>query len=262
MAALQVHNEDLAGVISIGQSLPVGSPAEAIKSGRAGLGQRLGLTTIVGHLINLFFAAAIADESHQAAIRGKRGGAIMGAAKTGQVAGHAMFHRRTEDVAPGRKQHPLAVGGQVKVFNLLRGVHLPGGAAHKIIGHRDVQQGFSAAGSVEQPHGAGHLVHNLIGAVAAGPFDIPGVVLGDLLGGIGFGVVVIKLQGSVSVGYIVDAPGQPNRIAFSADVGGDLAGTVVSKIVDIQVLRPAALIALPGSKVPKQRRKDDLLAVG
>ena len=96
---------------------------------------------------------------------------------------------------------------------------------------------------------AGHFIDDALRAITAGPFDVPGVVLGQLC--ITILIVGKQLQCAIAVRDVKQAGFQPDGVSFGALVVGDLPRCASAKIVDVKVLCPAALITFPGSEITK-----------
>ncbi len=62
----------------------------------------------------------------------------------------------------------------------------------------------------------------------------------------------IEVELSVPVRDEVDAIADPHGIAFCAHGVGNGGRCEASQVEDVQVLRPASLISLPGSEIAKQ----------
>jgi len=87
-------------------------------------------------------------------------------------------------------------------------------------------------------------------------------MVGELLDGAGGRVGAVEVEPIVAVGDEVDGVADPHRVALGARAVCDRRHRRRVEIKKIQILRPAALIALPVPEVAEQRRVDDAIAVG
>ncbi len=71
----------------------------------------------------------------------------------------------------------------------------------------------------------------------------------------------VEVELAVPVGREVDGVADPHRVALGAHVRGDLVALVGREVEGVEVLRPAAFVALPVAEVAEERRIDHLLAV-
>jgi hypothetical protein len=86
--------------------------------------------------------------------------------------------------------------------------------------------------------------------------------VGELRGLFRREVVAVEVEGAVAVGAEVHGVADPHRVAVGARVVGHLLELVALEVEEVEVLGPAALIALPGAEVAGVGRVDDAAAVG
>ncbi len=224
--------------------------------------QRARWATILGDNVNLFLAAAVADEGDLLAVRRPRCLAIMGVAALGQVAGDTKFDRQSEHVAASRREHAFAVRRDTEVLDLVPDLDPTRHGAYAIIRHPNLELALAVTAGVVQSDPATDLVDDAAGAVSSGPLDIPVRVLGELAVRAAGLVIAEQVQRAILVGDIEQAGLEPNRIALGADMVGDLDRLVALEVEDEQVLCPAALVTLPAAEIAEQRRVKNLVAVG
>ena len=116
--------------------------------------------------------------------------------------------------------------------------------------------------SVEYIQLAVRFVDDAVFVIGAGPADIPLGAVGQLVGLFGLRIVGIEIQRVVFVGRIINLVADPHGITVAARIVGDFFRGVRLQIEDVELLSPAAGIALPGAEIAEQRRVDNLRAVG
>src|SRR6056297_168319 len=259
--AVQVHDVNPASVIVKGDAFAVRRPDRPVQACGQVAGQGPGFASVLGHHVELLLAASVADEGYMSAVARPGGLAVVRVAALGQVARDAVLDRHREYVAARGGQHTLAVRRNAEILDLIGHFDPPGDTPHAVVGHAYLQLPGLVVGGVVKADAPGHFVDDALPAVAAGPLDVPVVVFGKLPVAVRGLVVLKKLQRAVAIGDVIQTGFKPDRVALGANVIGDLAGLVVFQVVDEQVLRPAALVAFPGTEVAEQRRVENALAV-
>src|SRR2546423_1291939 len=112
------------------------------------------------------------------------------------------------------------------------------------------------------PDVAAALVDDLI-AIARRPEDVVVSMVRDLARLLRLQVVLVEIQLSAfTIGREVDRVADPHRLVVGRRIAGDLLALVRSEVVDPDVLRASAAIALPCAELALDRRVDDLRSVG
>ena len=180
----------------------------------------------------------------------------------GQVARGALFDRRREDVAPGHEQRPLTLRGERPVLDVPRRRHLRGPVVEPLVRNLDRDRAGLARAGVQDLQLAVHLIDDLPGRVRARPAHVPLLALGDRLDRAARRVVDVEVQGAGAVGVEEDLVADPHGVAVGARVRADVLRVVGGEVEEVEVLLPAALVALPGPEVAGDGVVDDPLAVG
>ena len=186
----------------------------------------------------------------------------MGARTVGEVAGGTVLDRRGEHVAAGNEQGPLSLGRKLEVLDEPAHGVARGPRGHTVVGHGDRDRPLGANLGVVDPQLAVLLVNELVVVVGTRPAHVPGGAVRELDDRLGGQVPAIEVQRTVAVRHEVDAVRKPHGVALGAHRVRDRLDLVRGQVVDKEVLGPSARIALPGSKVPEQRRVHHPLAVG
>ena len=186
----------------------------------------------------------------------------MGAGTRHHRARRALFHRGREEFAACREDHALPGRRDVEVLDVA-GRRDPGGSAVEAVGgDGDLDgNGGPVAVRVEQMQRARLLEDDPSVRVGARPAEVPGVRFGPGPGLAAPGVVGIQVVRAPAVGGEEDPGSDPHRVAVGARVVGDLCQLAALQLEDVEVLRPAAGVALPGAEVPEERRIDHAAAV-
>ena len=114
---------------------------------------------------------------------------------------------------------------------------------------------------VETVQSARLLEDDRSGSVASRPTDVPGLRAGPGAGVAAAGVVGVEVVRPRTVGGEEDPGADPHRVPVGARVVGDLRHFARGAIEHVEVLRPAARVALPRPEVPKERRINELVSL-
>ena len=172
-----------------------------------------------------------------------------------------MLHRHAEDFAAGDEGGALAVRAEREVLDEVAHAARAGVTRHEVARHADVERLVAAGRGVVEMQRAIHFENDLALAIGAGPARVFALVVGQLARFAAADVEAVEVQVFAAVGKEIDRIADPHRIAIGVLVGGDVARATAGNVVDVEILRPAADVAVPGPVVAELRRVDDLLAV-
>ena len=131
-----------------------------------------------------------------------------------------------------------------------------------VVGHGNGNLGIAARGDVVDVQLACQLVDDARSVVGARPADVPGGRVGDLPDVAAGGRAGVQVERPVAVRGEVDGVADPHGVALGALAVGEGGDLRRSEIEEVEVLRPAALVALPVAEVAEEGRVDHPRAVG
>ena len=220
---------------------------------------------------DLLRAADVGGVGDGAAVRRPGGVVLVDALGAGEVAGGALLGGDAEDVAAGGEQRPLAVGGEgevhvaggVGVADLIGDVGDVDAGAGIVVGDVGVDRVQLFAGQVELIELAALLEGDGVRAQRREVDVVVGEV-GDLAGLLGVLVIDPDVGAAmhVLVGQVVDLVAVPHRRGVGAGPVGDLGQLPGVEVEGEDLLRQAAVVALPGAEVPEDAVVGDGVAVG
>ena len=242
--------------------LPSGRPERRVQLAHQARGQRFGLPlAVLGHEVDLILAAHVRDERDLLAVRRPAGLPVVGAGAVREVAHGALLDGHGEHVAAGHEEGALALGRQGEAFDVLLSADARGPRGAAIRGHGDGDALVAAVLGVHHAQLAVQLVDDARLVVAGGPAHVPGLLEGELLHGVRGGIHGVEVQLAVAVRGEVHLVADPHGVALGARAGGDLLLRLRGQVEDVEILRPAALVALPVAEVAEHGRVGDALAV-
>ncbi len=259
----EAHHVELAVLVGEGDALAVGRPLRVVAEGVAAVGdlpRRAG--AVLGDDVELVLAVGVGEVGDLRAVRRPAGPLVVRARGVGEVAGRPVLGGHREDVAARHDDRPLAVRRQRRVLDEPGDVAAVRPRRHQVAGHLDRDLPRRAAGGVEQLELAVELVDDLPLRAGARPAHVPQRRLRHLLGGAARGVVDEQVERAGAVGGEPDAVADPHRVAVGARVVGDARRPPGGEVEDVEVLGPAAGVALPAPEVAEQRRVDHPGPVG
>src|SRR5208337_5364738 len=151
------------------------------------------------------------------------------------------------DVAACDEQGTFTLGAEAKGFDVGGRGNLRRAHGQRIGGNGDGDLPGLAGRDVVDVQLAIGFVDDLILVVGAGPAHVPFGAVGELLGLFRCDVVSVEIESVVFVRGEKDFAADPHGIAMGARVVGDFFGGVGLQIENVELLRPAAGIALPGA---------------
>ena len=260
--ARHVDDVQAQGLVGEGDLGAVGRPARGVRPAAiaAGEGPRLAGAQRIGDE-ELVLAPGIGEVRDAGAVRGPCGTAVAGARAAGQVARRTVLGGHGEDLAAGRNQGAAACGRDVDVGDEIGdGLAVGPGLARR---RRDLDRNPRARTGcrVEEPQVARHLVDDAVPALARPPDVVVGVA-GDL-GLLSTGEIVAPdVERTAAVGREVDGVADPHGQPVRAAIVGEPQVLAGCEVVEPQVLRHAAVVALPGAVLAGDPVVGDLRAVG
>ncbi len=269
--AVDADGPELVLAVAERQRLAVGREGRTVEValgevGQHALGAALGRAH--GHLLG---ARGIGGVGDQLAVRRPGRMVFVGGFGRGQVARGAVLGGHAEDVAAGREQGALAVGGQsviddlgrVGVADLVLGLDQTRAGAGVVVGHMDLDLAQLLGGQVDLIELAALLERD---GVCAQRREIDVVVgeVGDLAGLLGIEVVDPDVGPAVLVlvGQVVDLAAPPHGRGVGPRPVGDLGRLAGVEVVGEHLLGQAAVVALPGAEIPEDAVVGDGVAVG
>ncbi len=160
------------------------------------------------------------------------------------------------------KSARLPFARQREVLDLVLDALLFGARAHEIARHGDVERAILVLVRVVDMQCAVDLEHDLAFRIAARPARIGALVVGQLFRLAARGVVAVEIEMLAAIGDEEDAVADPDRVAIGIRIVRDVLRCLCGEVVDVEILRPAADVAVPRAEVAIFRRVDDLLPVG
>ncbi len=270
-AAVGAHRPQSVRAVGEGERLAVGRENRAVQVAIGERGQHLLGTAFGGSSGDLRIAADIGGVGHRLAVGRPSRVVLVDARRGRQVARGAVLGRNAEDVAAGGKQRAPAIGRQREV-DLLRGIGFADGILHVrdarsqariVVGHRDRHFLQLLARQVEAPQLAALLERDRVAAEGREVHVVVGEVR-DLARLAGRPVVDPQVGAAVRVlvAEVVDLRADPHRRRVGAAPMRDLFRLVCVEVVREDLLRLAAVVALPGAEVREDAVVGDGVAVG
>jgi hypothetical protein len=241
--------------VAEGEPAAVGRPLRRVQETLQALRQLARcLFALVVDEPQLLFAAAVADERHRAAVRRERRVLVVGAGGAREVADVAVFARHRQHVAAGAEHGAAAAGAQCDALDVALCGHAAGAHQQAFVGYADRDRLFAARARVEPAQLATFLVDDavVLRAAGAGPAHVPLQAIAFLVGGARRRIVRPQVQRAAAVTDEPDAVVDPHRVAVGARVVADVGGAQRHRIERVEILRPAALVALPAAEVAEQ----------
>jgi len=178
---------------------------------------------LIGHHQRLA-AARLDDPGDLVTGRRPQRGVLAYPVGASEVAGRALLDRHGKHFASGRNQGTLAAGREPGLLDVAAHIAPAGTQLWQVGIDVDRQRPLFAAGDIHGVQAATHLVDHGI-AVARGPADIPGVLVGQALDLLAFGIEPEQVEDLVfAVGQEMDLPVEPERL----DVVDPLAGNLLN----------------------------------
>ena len=258
---LRVERErmDAAFLVAEHQVLAVGRPHDSVLARLAAARQLLELAraVLVGE-IELFFTVAIGDERDLRAVGRPARPAVVRVRRMREVARRAFLDRHAEHVAARDDQRALGLGTEREVFDPVAGRDARRPHRDAVVRHLNRDLLVRVRLRVVDRELAVLLVHDLAVLALARPAHVPGLAGRQLLDLLRLDVVGVQVERAVAVGVEVDLVSDPHRVALGPRGrrdGFELGGL---QVVDEEILRPTAFVALPRAEVARQRRVHDL----
>jgi len=250
-----LHREQPSGVVGEGDAFLVGRHhrREIAGSRSGGESLRRGGAVLVLH-IDLILAAAVRDVHQPPAVGGPAGFAIVGVGGVRQIAGDAVPGRHVEDVAARHHRDALAARADRDALDVVGRIHRLRPPAGVVGGHLDRHRAVRFAAGVEHMQLAVQFVDDVAVGVGTRPAHVPIAVVGERAGLAGGEVVAVQIEHAAAVRIEINRIADPHRIAVGARIVGDLHQGRMPEVEDVQIVGPAALVALFAAKVPPQRR--------
>ena len=161
--------------------------------------------------------------------------------------------RGGENVAARHEERPLAPRTQVRALQQVRRRHPRWAHRQAVVRHRDGDGPRRPVVDAVNPQLAVQLVDDTVGAVVARPAHVPRIAVGELRRLARGEVVAVQVQRAVPVRGEVDGVADPHRVAVGAPMRRHPFDHVRLAVEDVELLRPAPLVPLPGPEVAEQR---------
>ena len=255
-------DEEPAVLVREGDVRPLGRPLRGVGHALSPLRQRLRLPARLVHEPDLVLARRVRDERDPLAVGGPAGVLVVDAGGRGQVARWALLDGEGEDVAAGHEERPLALRAELEAFDVSLDAHPRGAHRDAVARDEDRDRLVGLRADVVDAQLAVQLVDDAGRVVGRRPADVPRGAARELRDRVGLRVPGVEVERAVAVGGEVDPVADPHGVALGALAGGEGLGVVRGEVVDPEVLRPAALVALPGAEVAEEGRVGDPLPVG
>ena len=260
---LDVDDVQPAVLVAEGQVLPGGRPLRRVAHRLPAAGELLRLAgAVLRDQVDLVLAARVRDVRDAAAVGRPARPLVVRAGAAGEVARRAVLDRGREHVAARHEEGPLPLRAELRVLDEVgrRDARRPHG--EPVVRHRDRDGARRALVDRVDLQLAVQLVDDAAGAVVARPADVPRLAVGELRRLARGEVVAVEVERAAAVRREVDGVADPHRVPVGAPVIGHALDRVRLAVEDVELLRPAALVALPRPEVAKQRRVDDARPVG
>ncbi len=256
------HHQHLAVVVADRQPRPIGRPAQAVQLANVVGGERhRGARTVLGRQVDLVLAAHVRNERNRCAVRRPHRVPVVGVGGVGEVARRPLLDGHREHVPARREDGALALGGEVEPVDEPGGGIAPRPAVQAVVWHGDREPRLLPGRHIVHRQFATQLVDDAAGVVRGRPADIPRGRAGELLYSFASDVKAVQVEGAVTIGDEEDTAADPHGIALGALGVGHRPHLVGGQVVNVEVLRPPALVPFPGAKVAEQRRVDHLAPV-
>ena len=260
---LDVEDVQLPVLVAEGEMLPGRRPLRRVPHRPSAGGEPLRRAgAVLRDEVDLVLARRVRHVRDAAAVRRPARPLVVRRRAARQVARRSVLDRRGEDVAARDEQRPLPLRTQLRVLDQAGGGDPRRTHREAVVRHRDGDRTRRPPVDGVDLQLAVQLVDDPVRAVVARPADVPGVAVGELLRLARAEVVAVEVERSGPVGGEVDGVADPHRVAVGAPVIGDPLHGVRLAVEDVQLLRPASLVPLPGPEVAEQRRVDDAFPVG
>src|SRR6185312_7122906 len=161
----------------------------------------------------------------------------------------AVLERRRKHLAARSEERALAVGREREILDLVLDAFLFGARAHEIARYRDVERAVLVLVRIVDVQHAVDLERDLAFRIAARPARVLTLVVGQLLRLAARGVVAVEIEVLAAIGEEEDAVADPDRIAIGIRIVGDVLRRLRREVVDVEILRPAADVAVPGAEI-------------
>ncbi len=145
---------------------------------------------------------------------------------------------------------------------MLGGGNLGGAHGDAIVGYFDGDVAGLAAGGIKNVEFAIQFVDDLTFVVGAGPTNVPFGAVGQLIGFLGGRIEGKEIVGAVAIRREENFGADPHGVAVGARVVGDFLLGMRLQIKNIELLCPAAGVALPGAEIAEERRVHGFGAIG
>ena len=259
--ALNVEHVGLALLVGERNPLRVGRPSQSIQPPPNALCQLAGHSPALIDDMDLLLPGPIRDEGDLAPVRGPTREPVVSVGRLREISRRPFLGRHGEDVAPRAEHRPAPLRAERIVLDVAVSRDAPRTPCDSVAGNLDRNAPRLPCRRIVHSQFAVQFIHDASVGVRSRPAHVPSLLPRDPLGFLGAGVVTIQIQHAIPVRNKVHIVPNPHGIAIRADVIRDLFRAVAVEVEEIQVLSPAALIALPRSKVAKQRRVGHSLAV-
>ena len=256
------QDEELAVLVREGEVRALGRPLRGEGHALASLRHLLRPAARLVHEPDLVLAAAVGDERDPLPVGRPAGQLVVNAGRGSEVARCALLDGQGEDVAAGHEERPLALRAELEALDLLLGAHPRGPHGDTVVRHEDRNRLIGLRPDVVDAQLAVQLVDDAGGVVGGRPAHVPRRARRELRDRVGLRVPGVEVERAVAIGGEVDRVADPHGVALRALARGEGLRVVRGEVVDVEVLRPAALVALPGTEVAEERRVRDPLAVG
>ena len=259
--ALHVKHIGLALLVGERDPLRVRRPRQSVQPPPISLCQLLGHSPALIDDMDLLLPGLIRDERDLAPVRGPAGQPVVSVGRLREVPRRPFLGRHGEDVAPRAEHRPAPLRAERIVLDVAVSRDAARTPCDSVAGNLDRNAPRLPCRRIVHAQFAVQFVHDAPAGVRSRPAHVPSLLPRDPLRFLGAGVVPIQIQDAIPVRNEVHIVPDPHGIAIRADVIRDLLRSVAVEVEEIQVLGPATLIALPRSKVAKQRRVGHSLAV-
>ena len=260
---LELDDVELPLLVAEGQVLAVRRPLRGVAHRPPAGRELLGLAgAVLRDQVDLVLAGRVRDVRDTPAVGRPARPPVVRRRAPRQVAGRTVLDGSREDVAAGHEERPFPLRAQRGALDQVGRRHSRRPHRQAVVRHRDRDRtGRPVVDRVDLQLPV-QLVDDPVGAVVAGPADVPRVAVGELRRFSRGEVVAVEVERSVPVRGEVDGVADPHRVAVGAPVGRHPLDHVRLAVEDVELLGPAPLVALPGPEVAEQRRVDHARAVG